>query len=469
MTSTATLNPVLRNFWETPARNRVLYGGRSSSKSWDAAGFVVFLAQKYKIRVACTRQFQNRIADSVYAVLKIRIIEFGLEKEFEFREASIRHKITGSEFLFFGIARNLSEIKSLESIDIMWHEECQLLTEEQWKLIEPTLRKEGSQHWFVFNPRFVNDFIYQRFIVNPPPDTISRLINYEENPFLSSTILKVIQAAKAEDVDSYNHIYCGMPLTDDARVIIKRSWVEAAINAHLKLGIEPLGASKMGFDVADDGDDKCANIHTKGFLATWSDEWAAGEDEILKSCSRTYQAAMAREASIRYDSIGVGASCGGKFDELNKEHMKRVKYSKFNAGAGVHNPEGYYTIDRMDKIKNEDYFSNLKSQTWWLVADRFRNTYDAVMRGKVYPQDELISIDDKMPNLNKLITELSTPMRDFDANGRVKVEAKKDLVKRNIKSPNLADAFVMCFAPDEHAQIKVSQGAINQAIGNRRR
>ncbi|HEE4467329.1 TPA: PBSX family phage terminase large subunit, partial [Klebsiella pneumoniae] len=33
LTSKPTLNPVLRSFWTTQARNKVLYGGRSSSKS----------------------------------------------------------------------------------------------------------------------------------------------------------------------------------------------------------------------------------------------------------------------------------------------------------------------------------------------------------------------------------------------------------------------------------------------------
>lgn len=52
-----------------------------------------------------------------------------------------------------------------------------------------------------------------------------------------------------------------------------------------------------------------------------------------------------------------------------------------------------------------------------------------------------------MPNLEKLKMELSIPMRDFDNNGRVKVESKKDLAKRDIKSPNLADSFIMAYAP----------------------
>ncbi len=64
-----------------------------------------------------------------------------------------------------------------------------------------------------------------------------------------------------------------------------------------------------------------------------------------------------------------------------------------------------------------------------------------------YKVDDLISLDSSMPNLEKLKYELAIPMRDFDNNGRVKVESKKDLAKRDIKSPNIADAFIMSFAP----------------------
>ena len=33
--------------------------------------------------------------------------------------------------------------------------------------------------------------------------------------------------------------------------------------------------------------------------------------------------------------------------------------------------------------------------------------------------------------------------------GKLMVEPKKDLQKRGIPSPNLADAFIMCFVPTE--------------------
>ncbi len=105
-------------------------------------------------------------------------------------------------------------------------------------------------------------------------------------------------------------------------------------------------------------------------------------------------------------------------------------------------------------------FANLKAQAWWLVADRFRNTYDHINNGTPHEIDEMISISGDMPNLDKLITELSTPKKDYDQNGRVKVESKKDLAKREVKSPNIADAFIMSYAPIKPA-IKINASTLN--------
>lgn len=446
-----------------PARNRILYGGRSSSKSWDAAGFAIYLAQQMKLKFLCTRQFQNRIEDSVYSLLKIQIERFGLRSKFRILDNKIICTATGSEFVFYGLWRQIDEVKSIESIDIHWSEEAHLLTEDQWKVLEPTIRKEGSQHWLIFNPRLVNDFVYRRFVTNPPPDTIKRKINYDENPFLSNTIKKVIAAAKAEDEDEFAHIYLGVPKDNDDDSIIKRAWIMAAIDAHKQLGLEASGRKRIGFDVADSGADKCAQIYAHGSVVSWSDLWKAGEDELLKSCTRVWKAAQERNASVTYDSIGVGATAGAKFGELNDTIIDgRIQYQKFNAGSGVFQPESLYT----PQTKNKDMFLNLKAQAWWLTADRFRNTYNAVRKGEKFPDDKLISISSELPHLDLLIDELATPKRDYDNNGKVKVESKKDLAKSTREggpapSPNLADAFVMAFAPGMEPMV-VSGDAVKQ-------
>lgn len=466
-----TLNPALKNFWLTPARERILYGGRSSSKSWDAAGFAIFLATQCKIRVLCARQFQNKIAESVYTLLKIQIERFGLRHEFVITENSIKHRFTGSEFMFYGLWRHIDEIKSLEGIDICWIEEAHNLTEEQWDILEPTLRGEGSQFWVIFNPRLVTDFVYRKFISGTPSKviegkikgeiggTIKRLINFDENPFLSDTIIKVIERKKREDEAEFRHIYLGEPREDDDSVIIKRSWIKAAIDADKVLGIEATGKKRVGFDVADTGDDLCATVAAHGFKATHCDEWKAREDELLKSAGRAHALARSLGAEVDFDSIGVGAFAGAHFKALNEEHKTSIVYRGFNAGGAVLNPDGRIDPNDPKSPTNKDFYANLKAQTWWEVARRFRNTFNAVEKGDAFADTDLIAISSEMEHLDTLIDELSTPRKDVDNSGRSKVESKKDLAKRDIASPNKADAFVMAFAPVERRAYSAAEMA----------
>lgn len=453
------LNPNLEGFYETDARNYILYGGRASSKTYHTAGFCVYLATSHKVKFLCVRQFQNRISDSVKTVIEQCIDAAGIADEFRITDNEIEHLGTGSTFTFLGIQRNLKEIKGIAGVEVLWIEEAEDLSEDQWKILEPTIREENSRVFIVFNPRFSSDFVYKRFVVSPPPKTIVRKINYDENPFLSSTMLEIIEAAKLEDLDNFNHVYGGEPLDDDDNVIIKRSWILASIDAHKTLDMGPSGSKRLGFDVADSGADKCANVYAHGSVASWADMWSGAEDELLKSCTRVYHSARERSASITYDSIGIGATAGAKFSELNAAltDANKVTYAKFNAGGAVFRPEAFYT----KQTKNKDMFSGIKAQAWWLLADRFKNTFNAIRNGQVFKADELISLSGDMPYLTLLIDELSTPKRDYDANGRVKVESKKDLAKRGVKSPNLADAIVLAFAPGQ-APMKINENLLNR-------
>lgn len=459
----ATLNPALKSFWKTKADTKVLKGGRASSKTWDCAGFAIFLAVNYTVKFLCMRQFQNKIKESVYAILLIQMERFGLTDQFHITKAEIVHKETGSSFHFYGIHRDIAEIKGFEGADIGWIEEGEGLTADQWEVIDPTLRKEGAECWILYNPRLVSDFV-ETFKHDPENGTIVRHINYDENQFLSDTMLRKINRLKDLDFDEYEHIYLGLARKDDDDVVIKRSWIEAAIDAHIKLDIPASGDSQIGYDVADGGKDLCSQIRRKGIVALWGEHWKAKEDELLESCERVYNEAFIHKAKIRYDSIGVGASSGAKFKEINEERFEEdpahifVRYGKFVAGGAVIDPDEYYVepdIDgdtTEDGITNKNFFENLKAQEWWKIADRFKNTYNAVIKGHDFSESELISIDSDMPNLANLITELSTPRRKFSKKGKVMVESKEDLKKREVESPNDADAFIAAYASEEQVE-----------------
>lgn len=447
------LNPILRDFWRTRKPYKILKGGRFSGKTHDAAGMAAFLARNYSLRFMCLRQFQNRISDSVYTVIVDKIEQAGWQDEFDIGVSTIRHKTTGSEFLFYGIARNLTDIKGTEGVDICWIEEAEGLTIDQWSIIDPTLRGDDSEIWVVYNPKLITDFVEMELPNMLGDSCIVRTINYPENPFLSDSAKEKAARLKAYDIDEYNHIYLGVPRSSDDSAVIKSQWVQAAIDFHKLAPGMGDGESRLGFDIADDGDDKCATVGRIGSLLDFTAEWKAKVDELPKSYTRAHSQAMQRRARIIYDPIGVGASAGGKFNELNKglklTPSNIIKHAKFQAAGGVFRPNSEY----VHGIKNKDFFANLKAQSWWMLADRFRKTYEyrvALEAGKPLPNyrtDEMISICSSVKNLTQLLIELSLPLRDTDANGRVKVESKKDLAKRSVPSPNIADAVVMAYAP----------------------
>lgn len=441
------LNPALRDFWRTQARNKVLHGGRASSKSHDAAGMAVFLASNFTLKFMCARRFQARIAESVYTLVKNKIEESPFYSDWKILQTSMVNKRTGSEFLFYGIEKNLMEIKSTEGVDILWLEEANYITAEHWKILEPTIRKNHSEVWFIFNPDYVFDFVYDNFVMRSVKNTIVRQINWWDNPWLSETMIDIIEEMYMTDPDLARHVYGGEPRDGGDKVIIPLKFITAALDAHKKIpGWDKTGKTTIGYDVADDGDDLNASVKMSGNICDHADNWKGLEDELGKSCIRVWTLARQFNADITYDSIGVGAGCGSKFQELNAEHGIKLNYQAFNAGGAVRDPDGVYMRLPHMKILNKEQFENAKAQEWYDTGLAFRKTYEMVNGLATYPVDELISIDvdaiapDK---LKDLMRELSSVQKDVSGRGKAMAEPKDKLRKRGIASPNMADAFIM--------------------------
>lgn len=446
-TEAPSLNPALRDFWRTPSRVKVLYGGRASSKSWDAAGVAILMAHNYSMKFLCTRQFQNKIEESVYALLKVQIYRFGLEWDFDILDNKIRCRSTGSEFVFYGLWRSIDQIKGLEDVDVHWCEEAHLLSKEQWDILRPTIRKQGAEHWIIFNPQFATDFIYKEFVLKKSPSVLLRHIDYDENPFLSQTMRDDIEEMKAADYEEFLHIYKGVPRQDSELAIIRRSWIMACIDGHKKLGFEPSGMRRVGFDIADAGKDACATVFAHGPLNCDADLWKAKPDELFKSCGRAWDFARDRGAElITFDSVGMGAFAGEKLEEIGRKNGKNIQHKGFHAGGAVAKPDKIY---RDTHTKNRDYFKSNKPQAWWGVSDRFQETYNAITSGRELPEDRAIFISSEMPHLGQLVDELSIVLRVMGDDGKVNVEGKEMLKKRGIPSPNLADAFIMANLPGD--------------------
>src|SRR6478609_4193057 len=103
---------------DTPSRYKVVYGGRGGGKTEGIAIALIIFARMKRMRILCLREFQKSIKESVHSTIKAKIYDLGLQHEFDIKETSIIHKLTGSEFIFSGLKYNIDSIKSLARIDI---------------------------------------------------------------------------------------------------------------------------------------------------------------------------------------------------------------------------------------------------------------------------------------------------------------------------------------------------------------
>ena len=422
------------------ARYKVLYGGRGSGKSYFLAELAVEVSRRIGTVILCAREFQGSLDDSVYQLLIETIDRLGYSEEFDILKSTITHKGTGAKFVFYGIKNNVTKIKSIQGVGVCWVEEAEAVTKNSWDVLIPSIRGDkNAEIWVSFNPKNILDDTYQRFIIHPPKDSIVLKANYDINPHFADTpLLADMLECKERDEDLYRHIWLGEPVADSELAIIKPSWIEAAIDAHEKLGFSAAGRHILGFDVADEGDDANATVLRHGSVVTDMQQWR-GQD-VIYSADKVYLYAQEQNIDrIVYDNIGVGAGVKAQFRRKNG----KVQTLGFNAGGAVYKPDAKYTDDK----KNRDMFANIKAQAWWMVRDRFYKTWRAVHHGDSYPEDQLISLSSSLHELEYLAAELSRPQVDYDQNGRVKAESKKDMKKRGIPSPNRADALVMAFAP----------------------
>ena len=237
-------------------------------------------------------------------------------------------------------------------------------------------------------------------------------------------------------------------------VLIPSKWVQASVDAHKKLGIEITGEKVAAFDVADEGRDKNAFCGRHGILVEYLEQWSGKNDDIFKSVEKVFTLCDVLEYNnLSYDADGLGAGVRGDARVINARRAKNnVHQIVFNAfrGSGEVVDKNKDPFLKQGQAKgqgkgrtNQDFFANAKAQAWWHLRRKFQNTYRAVVEKLEYEKDELISLSSTLPDLTKLITELSQPTYSQNTVGKIII----DKTPAGGLSPNLADSVMMIFAP----------------------
>ncbi|MCJ8334625.1 MAG: PBSX family phage terminase large subunit [Epibacterium sp.] len=179
-----------------PRRYKGAYGGRGSGKSHFFAELIVEMAYATPgFRAVCIREVQNTIKESVRQLLIDKINKNGLSNFFQVLDGEIRGA-NGSLIIFKGMQHYSADgIKSLEGYDVAWVEEAQTLSQRSLDLLRPTIRKEGSEIWFSWNPENEDDPVDQFFRGQARGNAVLVKANWNDNPWLPD----VLRAEKDED------------------------------------------------------------------------------------------------------------------------------------------------------------------------------------------------------------------------------------------------------------------------------
>jgi phage terminase large subunit len=226
--------------------------------------------------------------------------------------------------------------------------------------------------------------------------------------------------------------------------LIEQAWVQAAIDAHLALGIPESGRWSSALDVADGGTDTNAQSQRQGVILRHLDEWGARDP--AQTARRAISNVEGRgPIDLQYDCIGVGAGVKGEVNNLQDEGLlpAGIRFVPWNAGDKVLKPKRHVIEGDRESPTNEEFYTNLKAQGWWELRGRFYRTWRAINEGANYDPDSLISIDSRIGNLRKLEKELC----QVTASKGARLKLVIDKTPEGTKSPNLADAVMMDYWP----------------------
>ena len=250
----------------------------------------------------------------------------------------------------------------------------------------------------------------------------------------------------------YYHKWLGHYLDTVDNAIIPIEWFDASIDAHIKLGFEPRGVKVVAHDPSDNGPDNKGLCYRHGSVILDAQE-KSGFD-VNEGCDWAVDYAIEVQADVYiWDCDGLGA--GIRRQTLEAITGKKMDHVEFRGSKGVDNPKRTYqevnTHSNARAKTNEETFKNRRAQYYIALADRFQNTYLAVVKGKYIDPCDLISISSEIECIPALRAEVCRIPRKPNGMGLMQIMSKDEMARQTppIKSPNMADPMMMALAnPD---------------------
>jgi phage terminase large subunit len=407
------VTPKMERFRE-PWRIKIAHGGRGAgAKSWSAASLLIQRAQWEEKRICCFREIQRSLEESSYrlmvdTIFRLRYRGWRITREYLDSPA-------GSHIIFRGLAdmRSADQMKSLEGYDYFWLEESSAISKESLTVLLPTLRKPGSELWATLNREAEKDPIIAEYWDSDRTDVLRIELKEgrEDNPWFPDILQTEMEAAYRNNPDEALHVWGGQPRAQGDNAVLSR----VAIRAAMERNVVETDPDEIGVDVARFGNDKTEMYRRHGGK-TVAHESYSKKDTVFVANAVWELAGRDGKVVIKVDDTGVG---GGVTDNLRR------------LGANVI-PINFGGIPK-DTMK----YTTVADEMWFELAI-----------------DEI-----EIPDDPQLMEELSGRRYNYDKIGRRKVEPKDEFRKRFNRSPDKADALLLCYYTGYHRESGSSVGS----------
>jgi phage terminase large subunit len=237
-----------------PSRYKGAYGGRGSGKShFFAENVIEYALMTRGFRGLCGREIQKSLKDSAKFLIESKLAKFGLGEAHGFKVFREVIETPGDGAIMFqGLQDHTADsIKSFEGIDVFWGEEAQSLSARSLSLLRPTIRKEGSELWFGWNPTRKSDPVDQMLRGgNTPTGSIVVRANWSDNPWFPGVLEQERQDCLRTQPDQYAHIWEGDYATVLTGAYYAKHLQEAREQGRLgKVARDPLIEVKAFWDI----------------------------------------------------------------------------------------------------------------------------------------------------------------------------------------------------------------------------
>lgn len=319
-----------------PARDKGAWGGRGSGKSHFFAGLLIedSLANKGLLS-ACIREVQKSLKDSAKRLIESKLIEHGLGEADGFKVFREVIQTPGDGAIIFqGMQDHTAEsIKSLEGFKRAWAEEAQTLSARSVGLLRPTIRAEGSELWWSWNPRRKNDPV-DLSLRGPTPPTGAIVVraNWSDNPWFPKVLEQERLDCLKNTPEQYDHIWEGGYATVLEGAYYAQALAQARQEGRIgRVARDPLMPIKAFWDIG-----------VKDATAIWIAQFVGREIRVLDYYEAVNQPLSAHLNWLREHGY-ASAMCilphdGDKHDEVQAiRFVDHIREAGFEADDPVKN------------------------------------------------------------------------------------------------------------------------------------